>query len=134
MLTRRLMLFLLPCLGLCGCGSNEPYPVEVRGTVTLDDKPLDDGVISFITLGQVPESIEIKKGVFQGKVKWGQRRVEFAAYRPFQIPASIPESMHALMKDGKENYLPEQYHVKSEITVLVNQRGVNEFPFALKSN
>ena len=124
---------LLLFMTLWGCSPTGPYPVPVQGTVTLDGKPLADGIVSFITLGQVPEPVEIKEGKFVGKVKWGKRRVELAAYRPYQIPPEIPESMHAMMKPGKENYLPEMYNIKSELTADVQQAGPNAFKFEMVS-
>lgn len=123
----------LGILAVIGCTGNEPYPVPVSGTVTLDGKPLADGQISFITLGQVPETVPIVDGKFSGKAVWGSRRVEIAAYRPYQIPAEIPESMHALMKDGKENYLPQRYHRDSTLTADVTRGGPNSFNFELES-
>jgi hypothetical protein len=118
---------------LAGCGPREPVPVPVRGTVTLDGAPLAEGKISFITPGQVPETIDITNGTFDGMAKWGQRRVEIAAYRPYRIPPDVPKSMHPLMKDGKENYLPTKYHRDSELTADVKAEGPNEFTFALTS-
>jgi hypothetical protein len=59
--------------------------------------------------------------------------VEIAAYRPYQIPPEIPQSMHALMKDGKENYLPEIYHMKSQLTAEITPTGPNTFKFELSS-
>lgn len=116
-----------------GCGPGEPSPVSVHGKVTLDGSPLEDGQISFITPGQVPEMIEIKDGMYNGNVKWGTRRVEIAKYRPYQIPPEVPKSMHPLMKDGKENYLPEKYHRESELSAEVQAKGPNEFNFDLFS-
>lgn len=129
---------LVRCLALAvllsaGCEPKGPYPVPVKGTVTLDGKPLAEGVISFVDLGDVPELIDVKDGVFNGRAKWGQRRIEIAAYRPYQIPKEVPESMHALMQGGKENYLPERYHLKSELTAEVTKNGPNEFSFAVTS-
>ena len=122
------------CL-LCngGCNPGEPYPVAVQGTVTLDGQPVNDGKISFVTLGQVPETLDVQAGKFNGKARWGQRRVEIAAYRPYQIPADVPAHLHELMKDGKENYLPEKYHRQSTLTANVQQAGLNEFHFDLAS-
>ena len=118
---------------LGGCAPTGPYPVPVQGTVAFDGKPLDAGKISFITLGQVPEPVDIHNGKFVGQAKWGARRVEIAAYRPYQIPPEIPASMHSMMQDGKENYLPEKYHKQSTLTVDIQQRGKNEFSFELSS-
>lgn len=123
------VLFLL----LAGCGSGEPYPVPVKGAVTLDGKPLAEGKISFITPGQVPEVLDVKDGRFNGKVKWGDKRVEIAAYRPAPIPANIPASMRPLMKDGQENYLPEKYHRDSTLKADVKDTGDNAFTFDLNS-
>jgi hypothetical protein len=118
---------------LCGCGPREPYPVPVSGTVNLNGKPLAEGVVFFITPGKVPEQLDIKEGQFSGKVKWGQRRVEFAAYRPYRIPPEVPKSMHPLMQGGKENYLPQKYHRDSTLTVEVQETGENTFAFDLVS-
>ncbi|MBN9120425.1 MAG: hypothetical protein J0I06_14925 [Planctomycetes bacterium] len=118
---------------LTGCGTREPVPVPVRGTVTLDGAPLPEGKISFITPGQVPETIDVANGTFDGEAKWGQRRVEIAAYRPYRIPPDVPKSMHALMKDGKENYLPPRYHRDSALAADVKASGPNEFTFELTS-
>src|ERR1700733_7723987 len=99
----------LLALILAGCGPKTPVPVPVKGTVTLDGNPLPEGRISFITPGQVPEMLDVKDGRFEGKVKPGKKRVEVGAYRPTRIPDHIPASMRAMMKDGKENYLPPRY-------------------------
>jgi len=118
---------------LAGCGPGAPVPVPVHGKVTLDGTPLAEGQIAFITPGQVPEFIEIRGGTFEGRAKWGPRRVEIAAYRPYQIPADIPKSMHGMMEGGKENYLPDRYHSNSTLTAEVSPDGPNEFNFELTS-
>jgi len=125
--------FLLLAIILSGCGPKVPVPVPVHGKVTLDGKPLAEGQIVFITPGQVPEFIDIRDGTYDGRAKWGPRRVEVAAYRPYQIPADIPKSMHALMEGGKENYLPDRYHTKSTLTAEILADGPNEFNFELSS-
>jgi hypothetical protein len=124
---------LLPAFLVLGCGSSEPTPVPVRGTVLLDNEPLKEGQITFITPGQVPEAVDVRDGKFDGRAKWGERRVEIAAYRPYKIPADVPKSMHALMEGGKENYLPEKYHRKSELKATIPQDGVSDLKFELSS-
>jgi len=125
---------LIPFLILfAGCGPKEPIPVAVSGTVNLDGKPLVEGKISFITSGKVPEILDIANGRYEGKVLTGERRVEIAAYRPYQIPPEVPKSMHPLMEGGKENYLLEKYHRESILTASVQPTGANEFVFNLVS-
>ena len=125
-------LLILSVVGGCNRGASD-YPVPVQGTVTLDSKPLAEGKISFITIGQVPETVDIIEGKYNGKVRFGTKRVEIAAYRPVQIPPGIPESMHALMKPGKENYLPEIYQAKSTLSRDIQKVGPNTFNFELSS-
>jgi hypothetical protein len=120
-------------LALAGCGSAEPYPVPVHGTVRLDGQMLAEGQIAFITPGQVPETVEVKDGRYAGKVKWGERRVEIAAYRPYQLPADAPAHLRPLMAQGKENYLPERYHRNSILKAEVKTSGDNEFHYELLS-
>lgn len=126
-------LLLVFTLLLAGCGGKD-RPVAVQGKVTLDGKPLEKGKISFITPGQVPEQLEIAQGTFQGKVKAGKRRVEIGAYRPYQIPPEVPESMRPLMQGGEENYLPDAYHTNSTLEANVTPGGDNQFTFPLISS
>src|SRR5581483_5970329 len=120
-------------LALCGCSSGEPYPVPVRGTVSVDGKPLAEGKISFLTPGKVPEMLDIKDGQYTGKVNWGERRVEIAAYRPYRVPDDAPAHLRPLMAQGKENYLPRKYHRDSTLQAEVKASGDNEFNFELAS-
>ena len=123
---------LILCMFLVGCDGKD-RPVAVQGEVTLDGKPLEKGKISFITPGQVPEQIDIQAGAYSGKVKAGKRRVEIGAYRPYQIPPEVPESMRPLMKGGEENYLPDVYHTNSTLEADVTSGGKNKFDFKLSS-
>ncbi|MBA4066878.1 MAG: hypothetical protein C0501_24860 [Isosphaera sp.] len=124
---------LLALSGGCGSPAADPGPVPVRGTVTLDTAPLADGQVSFITPGQVPETLAVRAGAFEGSVRPGTRRVEVAVYRPYRIPADAPKELHGLMAGGKENYLPDRYHTKSTLTAEVRPDGPNEFRFDILS-
>lgn len=121
-------------LSFLGCGPREPVPVPVHGSVTVDGKPLAEGKIFFIFLGKVPEILDIRDGRFEGKVLPGERRVEIAAYRPYQIPPDVPQSMHALMEGGKENFLPLRYHRNSILKAEVKDAEENAFRFELTSD
>jgi hypothetical protein len=120
-------------LAAVGCGPREPKPVPVRGTVTLDGKPLPEGQIAFITPGNPPELLDVRGGAFDGLAMPGDRRVEVAAYRPVRITPDIPKHLHALMADGKENYLPDRYHRQSTLSAEVRDPGPNEFTFELNT-
>ena len=47
---------LLPIAMAAGCGSKGPLRVPVRGTVTLDGKPLSAAVVQYFPLGRVAGS------------------------------------------------------------------------------
>ena len=64
-------------LGLVGCSPKAAPTADVSGKVTLDEKPLPDGEIYFITMGMPPEILPIKDGAFAGKAKPGQRHLRF---------------------------------------------------------
>jgi hypothetical protein len=61
-----------------GCGKPVTPTAKGKGMVALDNKPLEDGQISFVTPGKPPESLTIKKGVFEGTVEVGEPRLHRA--------------------------------------------------------
>lgn len=103
---------------------------EVRGTVTLDEKPLAEGEIYFVTLGMTPEILPIKDGGFAGQVRLGQRRVEVYAYRHAELPPTATMTSEASM----ENFIPAAYNSQSTLQATVEKRGPNRFEFTLKSS
>jgi hypothetical protein len=134
----RLILLLSLCLTFSGCGlwrKGEPEQVPVSGTVTLDGKPLAQGLIYFKTIAQgTIDSAEIKDGTFHGKAELGDRRVEVSAYekgtvRPVGGDPMIPMSSQTRGK----SLIPSCYNIESVLTAQVTRDGPNEFTFALKS-
>ena len=114
---------------LGGCATEVPK-AEVRGTVTLDQKPLKEGKILFSSPGKPPEALDITNGTFQGKVAVGERKVEFVSYtevEEFRMPGEPPTGK------AKGNILPPQYNTESAMRVVVKE-GAPEFKFNLKSN
>jgi len=134
------------CLAMCGCGGGRPeakkYPVS--GTVTLDGKPLADGVLYFKTpdVGAV-DTIPIKDGQLKGQAQAGKRRVEICAYRESKTPTMYAKMAPSPGADGKaapgmdmvqrENYLPARYNTMSTLTEEVKAGGPNQFTFDLQS-
>lgn len=115
--------------GLFGCGPSGPVMAPVRGTVTLDGKPLEDGVIYFKRPEQgAVDRMEIRDGTFSGLVEVGNRRVEVCRYRlgePFQMAGGeIPNRIESI---------PVRYNRESQLTAVVTEDGPNEFAFAVTS-
>jgi hypothetical protein len=123
-------LFLLAIASvLAGCSKPE-QTVEVSGKVTLDEKPLAEGEIYFVTAGLPPEIMAVKEGNFAGKAQAGQRRVEVYAYRQAQLP---PTATVQPTTPARENFVPERYNSASVLKEEVKKTGPNQFQFDLKS-
>jgi predicted small lipoprotein YifL len=120
---------LIIALGLSGCGKRGPIMVPVSGTVTLDSKPMPDGIIYFKTIAEGSvDQMDIKDGKFAGKVEVGDRRVEICRYG-----LGPPIKMGNGEIPNKIETLPARYNEASELKATVSQRGPNEFTFDVKS-
>jgi len=115
----------LPLVMGCGEPTVKKYPVS--GTVTFDDKPLDDGVIQFMN----PEdggidSFPIKAGSFKGEVRSGKRKVQITANK--EGPSPMP-GVKAMI-----NYIPDKYNSKTTLEEEI-KAGPNEgLKYDLKSS
>jgi hypothetical protein len=113
-----------------GCGRRDGpqrtfYPI--RGTVTLDGKPLPYGEIQFVTpsLGHLDVCV-IKNGRFTGQAGPGKRTVSFCAFRE---GAKDPETGAAI----RLNVIPPRYSTESNVEADVTAEGPNDFAFDLTS-
>ncbi len=123
------------CIGLAllgtnfGCGGGDkPSSIDVKGTVTLDAKPIPDGEISFMVTGQSPTVFPIKDGAYSGKALSGNNKVEVRAFK-----AGPPLSTDPEKKPTQMNYLPDAYGPNSKLTADVKSGGSNDFKFELTS-
>lgn len=125
-----LSLAVLVAAGLAGCSKGGPSRAPVRGTVTLDKKPLADGQIVFVTPGKAPEALPIANGAFDGSVEVGERKVEILAYKdaPGVKMDGEPDT------PSKVNYLPTRYNSASQLTATVKPEGTLDLKFDLTSN
>jgi hypothetical protein len=129
----------IACLGgwfsacaVAGCAT-EPQKSLVSGTVTLDAKPLKEGIIRFVpTDGNAPTTDgPIVAGRFSVPVLPGDKTVQISApkvvgkRRMYDTPDS-PEV------DEVEELIPAHYNVRSQLTLKVEQ-GPQEKAFDLKS-
>jgi hypothetical protein len=116
--------------GVAGCAKeNTPKRYPVSGTVTLDKKPLDKGVIFFrvVATGEL-DTMPVEKGAFSGRTGEGERRVEVVS------EVSRGEKDFGGMKgEFHENIIPAKYNVDSTLKATVTAAGPNTFAFDLTS-
>ena len=112
-----------------GCGG--PTQPAVRGTVTLDGQPVENGGILFESAGgkaaaavqggryEVPSYRNLSPGTYRVEVNWAKPTGK-------KIPSSDP----GMMMDETREAVPEKYNAKSTLTADVGP-GENVKDFAL---
>lgn len=125
--------FLMLSLLLVGCGDQELARSHVKGTVTFDGQPLDQGVIQFFSVeNKTPSSAaSIKDGGFTAEVYQGKMRVTVSSEQVVGKRKRY-ETPDSPMVDIKKERLPERYNSKSELTRAIGP-GENTVDFELKS-
>jgi hypothetical protein len=127
-----LLVCLFGSLLLAGCGGPAPEKlVKVKGTVTLDQKPLSEGEIMFNVPGKAPNLIPVKNGAFEGQSQTGKINVQIRAYKP--APPIPPMPGLENNDPGQVNYLPARYNDASTLEAEVPPGGKDDFKFELKS-
>ena len=129
---------LLACLMLLsGCGeTGSNTQVAVKGKITLDGEPLDQGRIVFEpsdpSKGQ-PAAAVITKGVFdipeQNGVAVGSNLVRITSNKP--TGKKVKSAMSNDMLDEMAEAIPEQYNMKSTLNQDIVP-GENNLTFELK--
>jgi hypothetical protein len=120
---------------MAGCSGGAPYG-DVRGEVTLDGKPLEEGVIRFVPIdGKTgTASALINGGNFSEKVPLGSHRVEISSPKLPKGITSAKQMKRGTVDEGAalEEMIPERYNNRSELKAEV-KRGTNEVRYDLKS-
>ncbi len=130
-------------VALTGCGGGKPpeqAKAKVKGTITLDNKPLQTGKIVFDAAnGQPPADMDILDGKFEGNAPVGKCKVQITSFKQMTMKEKLEKEGKKPM-DGpgydqpmEVNLLPDRYNVKSEITREVFADKPNDFTFDLKS-
>ena len=123
-----LILFISIVLG--GCSGSSTHGT-IHGTVTLDDKPLEEGTVRFVPVdgnSQTAAAI-VSQGEFTATVPVGLMRVEFSAPKVVgrQKMYDAPDSP---VVDQVAELLPPHYNVQSKLEVDV-QAGSQDSTFRL---
>lgn len=131
-------------LALVGCGGQKPpsQPVaKVKGTITLDNKPLQTGRIIFdASNGQPPADLDILDGKFEGNAPIGKCKVSITSFKQMTYKEKLEREGKKPMdgpgydQPSEVNLLPERYNTKSEITREISADKPNDFTFELKSS
>jgi len=122
--------FGLAILAVSGCAGSTPKvaTVSVKGTVTIDGKPMPDGEIYFSTPGQPLTMFPVKEGAFSGNAQPGSNRVEIRAYKE-----GPPLSTDVSKTPTKQNFIPDRFSVQSKLTAEVGVGGANDLKFVIAS-
>lgn len=114
------------CAALAGCGPASPVPQDVKGTITLDGKPMPDGKVHFAPSGGPPIVADVRNGAFELKAVPGPYKVEVWMFRD-RIP--WPGEPH----DKQINVLPERFNSGTTLTAEVKTGEENRPAFAVQS-
>lgn len=128
------VMFVLCASGLVlgGCSTNGL--IEVGGQVTLDDKPLEKGTISFVPVdGKGPSAAGIiENGHYSVEVAPGQKKVEILGYKTTGRRRYDENDPSSPMIDINEQIIPERYNTQSELTCQIDA-GTDTHDFAVES-
>jgi len=124
-------------LAMAGCGGDGIDRVEVTGTVTLNDRPLGEGHISFESIGKgTSAGATIADGEFTiPKDKGpspGEYRVRIYAYQGTGEQIPDPDNP-GQTTEKKESIIPDRYNRNTELQRTVTADGENDFQFKLTS-
>lgn len=127
MRSRRYVFLLV--FGLVGCGGDWG---GAQGTVTLDDKPLEDGLITFHPLDEGPTAYgQVKSGSFT--INTGQKAgLRTGMYKVTVSATTIPEPGSAT---PSRLLTPKKYSRKETTDLEAKvEASSNRFTFALRSS
>lgn len=129
-----LLVLVSGCFGRSSRPEEKTYPV--RGTVTLDDKPLAEGEIYFKNTATGALHIaQIRDGKFEGRASVGEKRVEILSYK-IEVDPVAKQMYGDQAQPTKVNVLPPQYNTESKLTATVepsDSPDKNNFEFKLTS-
>ena len=128
---RNYLIVIVAVVVLSGCGGGSGRDrVVLSGTVSYQGEPVETGSIRFVpisgTKGPASGAV-IQDGTYEtkarGGVPVGSHRVEIKATRLTGEPKPPELQGLDLMPEPMEQYVPDKYNAKSELTVTVEPDG-----------
>lgn len=126
-------LSLLVCPVLVGCGLSSESMAVVKGKVTIDGQPANDGTISFVPVGQKYPSARgsIAAGQYQQSVPSGAYKVMISSQRVIG-KTRMYNSPDSATRKTTEEILPARYNDQTELQIEVGSE-ITEYNFDLSS-
>ncbi|QDS90599.1 hypothetical protein EC9_48130 [Rosistilla ulvae] len=120
-------------LASIGCGSSGPAMSQVSGKVSYGGEPVTAGHVVFRAKDgkTVSSAGPIVDGVFEFESLPGEKTVMITATRP--VPGKFDESNPGEKVQITEQFIPENYNAKSELSVVVTEAD-ETFDFDLQSS
>jgi hypothetical protein len=111
------------CLAIVSCSgcSRQPPSAEVRGEVTFDGEPIENGSIAFQPADGVGPSAggEIKRGLYCVRVPPGRKRVEIHGSK--RVGKRPPTPENPVEEDIYREFIPPDYNLKSTLNEEVKE-------------
>jgi hypothetical protein len=125
-------LLVVSSLLLAGCGGGDGGRATVKGTVTLNGTPIQDGAINLIPTdselrrvgGQITKGAYELSGEQSGPLP-GSYRVEIYGFEPIGAPAA-GESGDADAESATRQVVPAQFNTESDLTLEVDSSEVEK--------
>jgi hypothetical protein len=105
----------IACMAGCGRGGGLS---EIGGTVSYDGQPVKKGIVTFAPAdGSGPTAAaKIADGKYSAKVAPGKKLVRIEGYKVVGQRRYSPNNPNSRMVDMQEQFLPDRYNKKSELT------------------
>ena len=118
-----------------GCGGEKMAGDVVKGTVTLDGKPLDKGRITVSPTDNIGTTVgaEIANGKFELRILAGPKSVQITSDKVVGKHKAYPDDPQSTMVDKIEQIIPERYNAKTELKMDVKAGGSTDIKFPLES-
>ena len=114
----------------CGSAPSGPKLERVTGKVVFKGEPVKEGDITLVPVGEgTSAGGKIVDGNFSLEVGAGKKTVKIEALR--DVPGKFREDNPGEKVQVREQFIPEQYNVKSKLEWDVTPGGPNEKAFDL---
>lgn len=122
-------------VALTGCGGDGTSGVNVSGTVTLDNAPLETGMITFLPVDGkgATAGATITNGKYSTKIEPGSKKVSIISEKVTGQTPRDPADPSGEQITHTQQIIPPQYNDQSTLTVDVPAGGKSDADFPLTS-